>query len=95
MESKAAALVKETGITNAHAKCTKEYSCMEEANMKFRPYMEDSNLIKSLRIEYCCIDQFGGFSKQGYFGVFDGHGGKEISEYCANRMHEVTKIHII
>ena len=68
---------------------------MEEANMKFRPYMEDSIYRKNLSIEYCCIDQFGGFSKQGYFGVFDGHGGKEISEYCANRMHEVTQIHTI
>ena len=35
-------LIKETGITNTHAKSVKEYSCMEDPNSKFRPYMEDS-----------------------------------------------------
>ena len=35
------ALVKDTGLTNTHAKAVKEYSCMEDANAKFRPYMED------------------------------------------------------
>ena len=40
-------------------------------------------------IGYVCIDQFGGFLKQAFFGVFDGHGGKSISEYCANRMHKL------
>ena len=35
-------LVKDTGVTNLHAKCAREYSCMEEPNAKFRPYMEDS-----------------------------------------------------
>jgi len=34
-------LVKDTGITNTHAKSVKEYSCMEDSNYKFRPYMED------------------------------------------------------
>ena len=36
-------LVKDTGMTNTSAKSVKEYSCMEDSNAKFRPYMEDSN----------------------------------------------------
>lgn len=44
-------LIKETGVTNLHPKCAREYSCMEEANSKFRPYMEDRILPRlTLRI---------------------------------------------
>lgn len=34
-------LIKDTGVTNIHAKAVKEYSCMEDPNSMFRPYMED------------------------------------------------------
>ena len=40
-------------------------------------------------VDYTCVDQFNGITKQAFFGVFDGHGGKTISEFCANRMHVV------
>eukprot|EP00826_Nyctotherus_ovalis_P050144 TRINITY_DN6114_c0_g1_i12.p1 TRINITY_DN6114_c0_g1~~TRINITY_DN6114_c0_g1_i12.p1 ORF type:complete len:175 (-),score=59.88 TRINITY_DN6114_c0_g1_i12:505-1029(-) len=73
-------LIKDTGLTNSHAKSVKAYSCMEDANSKFRPHMED---------RYVCVDQFAGFTKQGFFGVFDGHGGKDVADYCASRMPEV------
>ena len=65
--------------TCKNPKSVKEYSIIEETNIKYRPYMED---------KFSCIDQYGGFSKQAYFGIFDGHGGKEVSEYCAERLHE-------
>ena len=28
-------------------------------------------------------------TKQAFFGVFDGHGGKDIADYCSGRMAEI------
>ena len=58
------------------------YAYKEDQNKRFRPYMEDAH--KS-------IDSFMGDPNQGYFAVFDGHGGKEAVEYCKNRLHEELK----
>ena len=44
-----------------------------------RPSMEDASAI---------IGEFAGAGTQ-YYAVFDGHGGKEISLYCANNLHRI------
>ena len=49
-----------------------EYAYKEEANSKYREYMEDK--AKS-------IDGFNGDNNIGIFCIFDGHGGKEVSTY--------------
>lgn len=41
--------------------------------------MEDTN---------CLEDNFGGDGTCGVFGIFDGHGGKTVSEYIAERLPE-------
>ena len=34
-------LFKVSGVSNMHAKAVKEYSCVQDPNITFRPYMED------------------------------------------------------
>ena len=33
---------------------------------------------------HCCVDKVGD-PTCGLFAIFDGHGGKQVSEYCAER----------
>lgn len=72
-------LVKETGIHVKDASCCKEYAVNEDANSKYRPYMEDT---------YSCNDNFAGDVTCGLFGVYDGHGGSTVSDYLKDRVHE-------
>lgn len=52
----------------------KEYAYTEDKNRQFRPDMEDT---------YMHMDKAAGDETCGVFGVFDGHGGKQVSEHCA------------
>ena len=64
---------------NPRGSSVNNYACKEEANIRFRPHMEDA---------YKLIDSYMGDPNQGYFAVFDGHGGSEAVDYCKARMHE-------
>ncbi len=48
------------------AKSVSSWAYREDANTYFRPYMED-------RVQV--VDSFMGIKTQGYFALFDGHGG--------------------
>lgn len=48
----------------------------------FRPYMEDT---------WFGEDNFAGDGSCGFFGVFDGHGGKTVSDYVKDRVPELMK----
>lgn len=54
----------------------KEYAYEEDKNLRFRPQMEDT---------HCIVDGIVGDSSCGLYCVFDGHGGKQVSEYCSER----------
>lgn len=55
------------------------FAYKEYSNHHYRPYMEDGHKI---------IDSFLEDPNQGYFAIFDGHGGKESVTYCKREFHE-------
>eukprot|EP00826_Nyctotherus_ovalis_P052631 TRINITY_DN670_c0_g2_i8.p3 TRINITY_DN670_c0_g2~~TRINITY_DN670_c0_g2_i8.p3 ORF type:complete len:150 (+),score=48.19 TRINITY_DN670_c0_g2_i8:25-450(+) len=77
----------EDDLTIDRPRSVSDYFCMEDRNSRFRSYMEDRTL--PLTLGYKCIDKYGGFARQGYFAVFDGHGGEAVAEYCASRLHDI------
>ena len=75
----ASSLVSESGKHVKVASSVKEYAYNEESNAMYRPYMEDTTYAE---------DNFGGDSTCGFFGVFDGHGGRTVSDYVKDRVPE-------
>lgn len=55
---------------------------MEDKNLKYRPYMEDTHFV---------VDKLAGDPSCGAFGVFDGHGGKQVADHCAERFPDELK----
>ena len=39
--------------------------------------------------DYIAVDDFLG-NGSGFYGILDGHGGAEVSEYCANALPNVN-----
>jgi protein phosphatase PTC1 len=54
----------------------KSANIASEPNKKWRPTMEDTHIIKKLNIQHPT------FSELVLCGVFDGHGGKEVADFC-------------
>lgn len=52
----------------------------EDPNPQFRPAMEDAFIIR---------DSFGGDNQWGYYGVYDGHGGRQVVDYTLANLHEI------
>lgn len=38
------------------------------------------------------VYDFGGVQGQGFFGIFDGHAGKDAAEWCGQNFHKVSSI---
>ena len=72
-----------TQDTTAHAggKLTsvKAVFTHDEMNAKCRNTMEDA---------HCVVDKFNGNPKQGFFAVYDGHGGRGIVDFVAEHYHK-------
>ena len=67
-------LAQDVGFHVQNPSCVKEYAYTEDKNRQFRPDMEDT---------HCHLDKVAGDPNCGLFGVFDGHGGKHVSEHCS------------
>jgi serine/threonine protein phosphatase PrpC len=59
-------------------------SVAQDANAEFRPYMEDGHRIVDP------LWQRGGKERWGFFGVYDGHGGRREVDYVQETLHEVV-----
>ncbi len=57
-------------------------SYAEEMNSRFRHTMEDAHAV---------VDAFGGDKGTGFFGVYDGHGGRAIAEFLRTNLHETVE----
>lgn len=58
--------------TESNGNLVKSYAYSEEPNTKHREYMEDQGI---------AIENFGGDPNKILFGLFDGHGGGEVSKF--------------
>lgn len=52
----------------------------EDCNKRWRRTMEDSHAF---------VYDFAGVHGQGFFGIFDGHAGKQAAEWCGHNFHQV------
>ena len=66
----------ETTEFNSNPSSVHSYAYAEDRNMRFRPHMEDT---------HCIVDKMGGDNSCGLFAIYDGHGGKRVSDHCADR----------
>ena len=62
-----------------NSSCFISYAYSEYPNIEHRPEMQDFHCIKKF---------FGKNLNQSYFAIFDGHGGKEVSEYLSLNFHK-------
>lgn len=84
-------LVQEVGVHEKNASSVKEYAYTEDKNFRYRPTMEDSKHSYSfllLAVAFFAKDRLNGDSNCGIFGVFDGHGGRQVADHCAERVPE-------
>jgi len=58
----------------------KDFGVCADQNWKYRRRMEDAHHM---------VDKFNGVDSQGFFAVYDGHGGKEAAVYSSENLHNV------
>jgi serine/threonine protein phosphatase PrpC len=59
------------------------FAYKSDQNAAFRPQMEDACVM---------IDSYLGDPNQGFFALFDGHGGSQAVDFCKARLHDELRI---
>lgn len=71
------------------------FSC--DQNSRFRTTMEVlvklSNLVP--KDEHVIVERFNGTSNLGFFGVYDGHGGRNAAVFVKENLHQVTTVEFL
>jgi len=57
-------------------------SFAEDMNPRYRSTMEDAHSV---------VDEYGGDAGTGYFGIYDGHGGRNVAEYLRLHLHHTVQ----
>eukprot|EP01080_Neovahlkampfia_damariscottae_P004349 gene4349-7705_t len=71
--------IKEQEIKPLKYSSVKQFGEFSEQNRRHRRKMEDSSIM---------IDQFRGNNEEGFFGIYDGHGGPMASQYASEVLHK-------
>jgi hypothetical protein len=53
-------------------------------------FSDDIGRRNTMEDEHIFIDQFAGYSNLSYFGLYDGHGGREAVEFAVRALHAVS-----
>ena len=46
-------------------------------------------------LAYCARDKFGNDPNCGFFAVYDGHGGRQVADHCAERVADEMRKEIV
>lgn len=60
----------------------KSVGISHDRNARFRRTMEDEHVV---------VDNFNGVADQGYFAIYDGHGGRGAVDFTAKHLHKVLE----
>jgi len=75
----------ESGHTPNKYTSVRQVGVAHDRNARFRRTMED---------EHIFIDNFGGTPTQGYFAIYDGHGGRGAVEFTAKHLHKNLELEL-
>jgi len=68
------------GTSEKKPSSVKDYGFFCDQNWKFRRRMEDEHYLE---------DGFNGVPSQGFFAVYDGHGGREAAVFASQNLHKI------
>jgi serine/threonine protein phosphatase PrpC len=69
-----------TTTTASKPKAVQDFGVAEDRNKSKRRKMEDAHIQ---------IDAFGDDEHSAFFGVYDGHSGKDAATFCSEKLHTV------